>query len=178
MLSVLCFLKYLFLSFQLELRRKQFHVLLSTIHELQQTLESKWCSWVFYLEWGWVSADQKDLQLPAVARCVQLRLETSWISSKFFCSSCPEPETAQRFFSPTNWPLCHFLTSFRLVCRQQTYLKCGGGEWQFEVVSVFKQKKSFLQKSILEHTSKLVCVIPVSVVMNVSLPLWYCLRLC
>lgn len=26
---------------QLELRRKQFHVLLSTIHELQQTLESK-----------------------------------------------------------------------------------------------------------------------------------------
>uniref|UniRef100_A0A674JDL8 THO complex subunit 7 n=1 Tax=Terrapene triunguis TaxID=2587831 RepID=A0A674JDL8_9SAUR len=27
---------------KLELRRKQFHVLLSTIHELQQTLESKW----------------------------------------------------------------------------------------------------------------------------------------
>lgn len=30
-----------FLLTQLELRRKQFHVLLSTIHELQQTLESK-----------------------------------------------------------------------------------------------------------------------------------------
>uniref|UniRef100_A0A6I8NP69 THO complex subunit 7 n=1 Tax=Ornithorhynchus anatinus TaxID=9258 RepID=A0A6I8NP69_ORNAN len=29
---------------KLELRRKQFHVLLSTIHELQQTLESKWWS--------------------------------------------------------------------------------------------------------------------------------------
>lgn len=41
---VLSLPKIYILSFQLELRRKQFHVLLSTIHELQQTLESKWCS--------------------------------------------------------------------------------------------------------------------------------------
>lgn len=32
---------------QLELRKKQFHVLLSTIQELQQTLESEWTSGIF-----------------------------------------------------------------------------------------------------------------------------------
>lgn len=63
---VLSLPKIYILSFQLELRRKQFHVLLSTIHELQQTLESKWCSQVIYMKLGWVSADQQESQLPAV----------------------------------------------------------------------------------------------------------------
>lgn len=40
--GLFCFvLNFLFIRVQLELRKKQFHVLLSTIQELQQTLESK-----------------------------------------------------------------------------------------------------------------------------------------
>lgn len=47
------FLFFLFTHLQLELRKKQFHVLLTTIQELQQTLESK--------KYIWISSNYIDL---------------------------------------------------------------------------------------------------------------------
>lgn len=52
--SLFCWYHFFFHSAQLELRKKQFHVLLTTIQELQQTLESKYFSSLaveFYRKW-------------------------------------------------------------------------------------------------------------------------------
>lgn len=133
------------LSFQLELRRKQFHVLLSTIHELQQTLESKCCSLVIDIT-GLCFSRSKGIT--ASSRGMALCNWGWWplALAEFFPSSSPEPETALSFFSSTSYPLCHFLTSFRLICRQQNSLKCEDGEWPFEVVVFwfFLNRKYFL----------------------------------
>lgn len=70
------------LSFQLELRRKQFHVLLSTIHELQQTLESKCCSLVIDIT-GLSFSGSKGITTSGSGIAVQLRLVTSCIGRIF-----------------------------------------------------------------------------------------------
>uniref|UniRef100_A0A8U7P8M5 THO complex subunit 7 n=1 Tax=Corvus moneduloides TaxID=1196302 RepID=A0A8U7P8M5_CORMO len=67
---------------KLELRRKQFHVLLSTIHELQQTLESKCCSLVIDIT-GLSFSRSKGITTSGSGIAVQLRLVTSCIGRIF-----------------------------------------------------------------------------------------------
>lgn len=114
------------ISFQLELRRKQFHVLLSTIHELQQTLESKCCSLVIGITGLGFSRPKGMTTSSRGDSSVQLRLVTSCIGRIF--SPVVVQSLRLLWFSSTSYPLCCFLTSFRLICRQHNSFKCEVGE--------------------------------------------------